>query len=294
MWAGDWTFFTDQPAIQGGPHWIAGTDDMCVSDEATIPNAISIGAYVSKKDWKDYNGTSHTVDYYTVGDIAYFSSYATAEQSPTGLAYPWISAPGARLAAGVNHNHKTSVDDYSYYGSTDLVVNNANYPYAMMEGTSMATPVVSGVIALWLEAKPDLTPQEVIDALSHTSRHPDSSLTYPNNQYGYGEIDAYSGLLHILGASRIEGVSHHQPQSLHITFSNGQLQLTCDTPPAAPLHVSIYSLSGTLLHESALPSSLNSYLIPLTSYRSGLYIVQVTSSAPQYVGSQVITIKTKP
>ena len=116
MWSGDWSFFTNHLTTTGHT-WMEGTDDMCVSDEATIPNAISIGAYVSKRDWTTYSGNSYYQPAYTVGDIAYFSSYATAEQSPTGLAYPWISAPGARLAAGVNHYHTASVDNYSYYGS---------------------------------------------------------------------------------------------------------------------------------------------------------------------------------
>ena len=106
----------------------------------------------------------------------------------------------------------------------------------------------------------------------HTSRHPDSSLDYPNSKYGYGEIDAYNGLLHILGAARIEGVSHHQPQLLRISASDGLLQLTCDTPPTAPLHVSIYSLGGTLVHDATIHTPLASCQIPLTScgVRSGL------------------------
>ena len=62
----------------------------------------------------------------------------------------------------------------------------------------MSTPVVTGIVALWLQAKPDLTTEEVKDVIAHTARHSDPSLTYPNNEYGYGEIDAYKGLLYIL------------------------------------------------------------------------------------------------
>ena len=274
--------------------WNAATSGHNVHAPACFPSVICVGSTAHRLGFTNYKGQYKDYSYgRTRGQLSPYSSIGPAMN---GLMKPQVTAPGDNIISSYSsfyieanpdaNDINSDVEHFDYQGRT--------YAWNANTGTSMATPVVAGVIALWLEAKPDLTPQEVIDALSHTSRHPDSSLTYPNNQYGYGEIDAYSGLLHILGASRIEGVSHHQPQSLHITFSNGQLQLTCDTPPAAPLHVSIYSLSGTLLHESALPSSLNSYLIPLTSYRSGLYIVQVTSSAPQYVGSQVITIKTKP
>ena len=37
----------------------------------------------------------------SVGDIADFSSYATAAVSPDGKQHPWITAPGATLVAAV-------------------------------------------------------------------------------------------------------------------------------------------------------------------------------------------------
>ncbi len=211
MWSGDWSFFTDNYTTSGHT-WLDGTDDMCVSDEATIPNAISVGAYVSKKTWKASNGSTYTSNAYTVGDIAYFSSYATADQSPTGLAYPWITAPGARLAAGVNHYHTASVDDYSYYGDdykTDLVVNNSKYPYAMMEGTSMATPVAAGIVALWLQASLDenaahknLTVNDVKTIMEATAINDNYTTTGANaSHFGKGKIDALAGIQYILGSS---------------------------------------------------------------------------------------------
>ena len=206
MWSGDYTYFTDHLTTSGHT-WTEGTDDMCVSDEATIPDAISIGAYVSKKNWKASNGSSYTSNAYTLGDIAYFSSYATAENSPTGLAYPWITAPGARLAAGVNHYHTASIDDYSYYGSTDLVVNNTNYPYAMMEGTSMATPVAAGIVALWLQAASesgiDLTVNDVKEIMETTAINDTYTTTGANaSHFGKGKIDALAGIQYILSTPK--------------------------------------------------------------------------------------------
>jgi len=50
-------------------------------------------------------------------------------------------------------------------------------------------------------------PAEAIEALRHTCRRPDPSLAYPNNEYGHGEIDAYRGLLYLIGADGIEKIS---------------------------------------------------------------------------------------
>ena len=212
VWGGSYGFFTGgMPNSQWNPpsgyNWTAGSDDMCVSDEATMPDAISIGAYVSSKTWTDYNGTERSDEHYTNGDIAYFSSYATADESPTGLQYPWITAPGARVIAGVNHLHTASVDDYSYYGDNfngDLVVNNANYPYAAMEGTSMATPTAAGIVALWLQAAKEtgttLTINQMKHVMKETADNDAFTTTGPNHtHFGNGKINALKGIKYILG-----------------------------------------------------------------------------------------------
>lgn len=208
VWAGGYAYFTSH-LTTSGHKWTAGSDLMSVSDEATIPDAISIGAYVSVNTWKDYNGTSHDMsDEYTLGDIAYFSSYATAEKSPTGLQYPWITAPGARLIAGINHNHTTSVDNYSYWGNyfkEDLVVNNTTNPYAEMEGTSMATPVAAGIVALWMQAAKEVGKNMTVNDIKEVMRQTAIKDSYTSgtnaSHFGQGKIDALAGIKYILGAS---------------------------------------------------------------------------------------------
>ncbi len=212
VWGGTYCYFTNHLSTNGYT-WTAGTDDGCYSDESTIDNVISIGAYVSKTNWTASSGTSYTMQsVYTMDDIADFSSWGTASGGPAGKMIPWITAPGARLAAGVNHNHTTSVDDYSYYGddySYDLVVNNSLYPYAMMEGTSMATPTAAGIVALWMQASleenaqhKNLTVNDVKQIMKETAINDAYTTTGANaSHFGNGKIDALAGIKYILGAS---------------------------------------------------------------------------------------------
>lgn len=79
--------------------------------------------------------------------------------------------------------------------------------YVTLSGTSMATPHLSGVIALMLSANPRLTYDQVKEALTSTAERnnlgatgfkcgnpgtPDS--TFPNNQYGNGRVNALAAV----------------------------------------------------------------------------------------------------
>ena len=71
----------------------------------------------------------------------------------------------------------------------------ADDQYDSKSGTSMATPIASGVVALMLEADSSLTPQEVKDILRNSSEQRgdpyDESLSERwNDKYGFGIIDA--------------------------------------------------------------------------------------------------------
>ena len=197
IWGVNHGYFTNH-ITTNGHSWTAGSDDMCVSDQATIDNVISVGAYVSKNTWTNYQNIECLSSMGPVGDIASFSSYATAEASPTEQQYPWITAPGSMLAAGVNHYHTTSVNSNSYYGTSraaSLVVNNDNYPYGMKQGTSMATPVAAGIVALWLQQAKDhnigLTVSDVKNIMRSTAIHDAYTTTGTNaSHFGNGKINA--------------------------------------------------------------------------------------------------------
>jgi len=250
MWAGDCSYFTSH--LTSANHtWTTGTDDMSVTDEATIPEAISVGAYVSKTSVKNYQNYSSTYSSGKLGDIAYFSSYATAELSPTGEAYPWITAPGAQVVAGVNHYH-TAGDGYSYYDSSNkslLVVNSSSYPYGVMEGTSMATPVAAGIVALWLQAAnsvgQSLTVSDVKDIMEQTAIK-DSYVTTGTNaaHFGKGKIDALAGIQYILKTTAIAATAVTKEQEAGAWYDLSGRQIIHRTSSLRTLPKGIYIHNG--------------------------------------------------
>lgn len=78
----------------------------------------------------------------------------------------------------------------------------------------MASPVVGGAIALWLEANPSLNSQDVLDIIKKTSIPLDKEQDIPNNLWGYGKLDVYRGLLAALNLDGISDISTYLPQKL--------------------------------------------------------------------------------
>lgn len=177
----------------------AGSDDCSIGTSVPAKGVISVGAYVTRKDVNTSNNISYTEDEYTVGDIAPFSSYSNGS-GPDGQIYPDITAPGAVLIAGVNR-YDTSNYPATQTESTEYmtIVNHSDGSrYGSMSGTSMSTPVATGIVALWLQANPNLSANDIKQVFSATAVR-DSYVTGENAAHfgKYGKIDALAGLEYI-------------------------------------------------------------------------------------------------
>lgn len=92
-----------------------------------------------------------------VGNLASFSSRGRAGDA---LVRPDVTAPGVRISAA---RALTGV-------AATTVPDTDNPLYSSISGTSMATPHISGVLALMLQANPGLTLDTVLDIFNTTSR----------------------------------------------------------------------------------------------------------------------------
>ena len=114
-----------------------------------------------------------------------------------GIQHPWITAPGEVLIAAYNHLYTSRTSSHI------VVVDNDNYPYGQMSGTSMAAPCVTGIVALWLQAAQemgkDMTTSDVKDVMKKTAIQDIWTTTGPNaSHFGNGKIDALAGIQYIL------------------------------------------------------------------------------------------------
>ena len=248
------------------PRWADAQKGHNILAPACFQAVISVGA------------TTHQPD----GKIDYYSSTGPAMN---GLRKPEVVAPGTKVVTSKSHIYAPGkIVGYSEF-------NGISYPWGSDSGTSLSTPVIAGVIALWLQAKPDLSPQEVLALFDRNCWHPDDSLDYPNNIYGYGMPDAYKGLLDILGLTSIQTISHYQPQEVTIISDDGGVRLTFASEPTAPLKVSIYQLSGSCVFQTTLSAAGCEAFIPIPPLGAGVYAVQLDTSLATHRGSCLVRIK---
>ena len=196
----------------------------------------------------------------------------------------------ARTVSSLSSLYLDAHPNETSYHVQHFDVNGRTYAWGAMTGTSMSTPVVAGIIALWLQTNPTLTPDDIRGILQRTCQHPETQLTYPNHLYGYGEIDAYKGLLDILGIDGIKELSHHQPQGVRMTAKDGLLHLQFHQKPAKPILLSVYATSGALVHQQRLTPDSQEMAIPLPVRSSGIYAVQLTSQDKAITGSQLVKL----
>ncbi len=252
---------------------------------ACLPNMVSIGALNCREYYVNMEGD--TIAGHAVktphGTLAAFSSVG-----PTfdGLMKPDAVAPGVNVISS-GSSFCTTDRSKSFVGTTSY--HDREYPWMSLSGTSMSCPAAAGIIALWLQANPKLTPDDVKATFAATCTPPEAGLEYPNNSYGHGLIDAYAGMLHVLGIdTSIPGISSRQPASLHIRpGSDGAILLQLDAAPRHPFSVRVYTVSGECVANRQLDGGAIDYHLSL-SLPHAVYVVQVDSDELGLKGSQLL------
>ena len=206
-----------------------GDSEFSCGDWTSTPNVISVGNYVANTTSRLYTGSViDESDLYTLDDISYKSSYGV---SLNGVEQPTVAAPGNNVVSSINHYtcDKEIAESMQWQG----------YPYNGMSGTSMSCPTVSGIIALWLQADPTLTLDEIKEVLAATSRNDEFTAASPI-KWGYGKIDAAAGIEYIKRTTAVNSIMSDEPA----VDSNLWFDITGRSYNSKPTAPGIYINSG--------------------------------------------------
>jgi minor extracellular serine protease Vpr len=207
----------------GLPYALNGNSDMTASDIAATKSAIAVASFASKVNFTNLAGAG--VSYTSYVALARRAPYSSKGPTADNRTKPDIAAPGLMVGSAVSSFDSSYTPTGSNYSSSVAVYHNPvdtkDYYYAMLTGTSMASPVTAGIVALMLEANPNLDPAKVMDILKTTAIHDTytgAATPTGSNLWGYGKINAFAAVNKAI-------------TSLGITSSGGIAPIDCRLSP---------------------------------------------------------------
>lgn len=195
----------------GDYKFVNGSDSCSLSDQVTGKYTISVGNYVGRNRYMSLSGKEVCNSIYPEGSIYVQSSYGIA---PNGESYPFVAAPGYFVVSAYNgYNYLAKPSNNTAYSKENPTTGRTDY-WGSMSGTSMSTPTVAGIVALWLQANPQLKVDDVKEII-RKSAYVDDDVRKAPLQFGAGKINALGGfpefqyrLTDVISNSRLD-VDHY-------------------------------------------------------------------------------------
>ena len=233
---------------------------------ATGHYTISVGSCVNRNFHTTCYGDKVRDTYAAIGSISSFSSYGV---DVNGVSHPYIVAPGQAVISSVN----SYLSEPSLCAMKEFDASGRMCYWGVSSGTSMASPCVAGIVALWQEANPHLTIEQVKSIMAASA---DKSKNAVGIRFGNGRIDAYQGILQALSSGVDDiGLATHDIQMV----ANGDAYAFVSSTDS-PIRVSVYAMNGADVASSAGVGIVN---LNVGHLGRGVYIVKAMGAKGSHV-----------
>ena len=275
---------------------LSGDSNYTVADNACAKKVISVGSYNSGTyRWTPLKGGSslQLADFKTAGELSDFSNIGPS--LIPGVMKPTVVAPGAMINAALNQyssSYGTSVDQYNYtthkatievpHAYIPSLTEKKHFYYGLKQGTSMSTPVVTGAIALWLEANPELTHEQLIQIFKETSTQ--DEFTSQNNgsqSWGYGKLNAYKGLVKALELKNSSGINEvvNSESPVSILMDNNEWRVLFNNNETFA-NIRVCDLNGRIIEQRTLRQLQcgQEEVISMNGKATGVYLISIETT----------------
>jgi minor extracellular serine protease Vpr len=161
-------------------------------------SVIAVAAHVTRQCWDALDGFYRCFSPAPpLGSLGNFSSQGPRRD---GVPKPDISAPGVGIMSSRSHS--------AFFTTAEVATDGT---HAVLSGTSMSTPHVSGAVALLLahRANASASPSRIKAELKGSARIDSDTGTVPNDRWGAGKLDVAEALGPALAVSVTRPVAGH-------------------------------------------------------------------------------------
>lgn len=264
-------------------HFLVGNNEYMISDGATSESSITVGSYNSGRyNWQPVTG-GEKLGYNAYKQGGVISDFSSRGPSLTeGVIHPTITAPGAVILSAVNsYSSGFNSKDATICASVKLGSNPKQHYYGAKLGTSMAAPFVTGVIALWYQANPYLTHEQIMTIVKETAINDEYTADGGHDTWGYGKINAYDGLKRALELAQTEGINDMQNSEAPVSFHKGNnaWRILFNTNESSA-NIRVTDLNGRLVSQQTLeqPKRGEETVVSLELLPAGVYLINVTTT----------------
>ncbi len=270
----------------GQSGFINGNSDFSISSMACGFKTLCVGAWNTRKEIPVLGSgkTGGTMAYqdnsgFEVNEIAGYSSYGTLHD---GRTMPAVCAPGSGIISSIStYLVDVAPSNYIYSCSASQKYLDRDNYWEVMQGTSMASPVVAGGIALWLQADPTLTVDDVKKIIASTSTKDQYVASEANPvRWGAGKFNALEGLKEVIKNS--EAVTDVAVGESEFFFTpDGAGNWNIFDAAATSISVNVFDTQGRPVKN--FTEQGNSATVSTEGLTSGIYIVNVNGRYSQRI-----------
>lgn len=245
-----------------------------VSSFQCLDEVITVGSYINRNQWIDYDTVLQINAAQIPGDIASFSS-----RGPTrdGRIKPDVNSSGRNVIGSI------VLSQFSSYAPSSLGVGGF---HSNSSGTSLSSPCVAGIAGLYLQMDPGADWQEIKNAIINCAETDSfTTSTIPNNTWGYGKADAFAALT---GCATSAGNNQHNPiEELSVYPNPFSTTTTIEINISGEIEntlLKIYDLVGKELKSFAIQNS-GRFIFHRNGLTNGIYFCTLID------GEKIITTK---
>jgi len=239
----------------------SGDNNNGISEPSCSDDVISVAAYASQYT----TGGGSTAG----GAIATFSSIGPRYD---GVMKPDIAAPGVNIASSVS-----SFTTNTFSSVANVPFNGRTYHFARFSGTSMASPMVAGVVALILEANPYLSPLQIKTIIKETARQDNFTGVIPSEgspKWGAGKINAYAAVKLALNTVGVIEINQKETFTIYPNPALDELKIKGDL---LPNFVEIIDFKGNVSKRE-----IQNETISISDLKQGSYLLRFQKDGKIY------------